>query len=418
MTDRFNSNSDRVSSHQPVRWVRRTGQAAFLMLAGAGLATAGTGALEAVQPRLEKASATTTTVVSADESVAPEAIAVVPDPDDLSTSSSFVAQIVQEVGPAVVRIDATRTVSTSLPDMFQSPQLRQFFGNIPEGQERTEQGLGSGFIVSEDGQILTNAHVVDGADTVLVTLKDGRTFEGQVVGTDPFTDVAVIDIEAEGLPTVALSDSDQLQPGEWAIAIGNPLGLDSTVTVGIVSATGRSSGQVGVADKRVNFIQTDAAINPGNSGGPLLNERGEVIGMNTAIIQNAQGIGFAIPINSVDRIANQLITTGRVDHPFLGIRMVALNAQTRATLNQETNLNVQDEEGILVVEVLPNSPANRAGLRPGDILLNVGGQDVTKAEEVQQRVEAVGIGEDLRLQIRRDGQVQTVTVQPEALSVS
>ncbi|MEL7316651.1 MAG: HhoA/HhoB/HtrA family serine endopeptidase [Cyanobacteria bacterium J06559_3] len=418
MTDRFNSNSDRVSSHQPVRWVRRTGQAAFLMLIGAGLATVGTGALEAVQPRLQQTSGTATTITSA-ESVAPDAIAVVPDTAAMpNTSTSFVAQIVQEVGPAVVRIDATRTVSSGIPDVLRSPQFRQFFGNIPEGQERTEQGLGSGFIVSEDGQIVTNAHVVDGADTVQVTLRDGRTFEGQVVGTDPFTDVAVIDIEADSLPTITLSDSDQLQPGEWAIAIGNPLGLDNTVTVGIVSATGRSSGQVGVSDKRVNFIQTDAAINPGNSGGPLLNERGEVIGMNTAIIQNAQGIGFAIPINSVERIADQLIATGKVDHPFIGIRMVALNDQTRAALDQETNLNLQDEEGILVVEVVPNSPANRAGLQPGDILLNVGGQDVTEANEVQQGVEAAGIGEDLRIQIRRDGQVQTVTVQPEALPVS
>ena len=417
MTDRYNSNSDRVSSQQPVQGVRRTGQAVFLMLVGAGLATVGTGALEAMQPRLGQSLDTTATVASA-ESVNSEAIAAAPTPTDPPTSSSFVAQIVQDVGPAVVRIDATRTVSASLPDVFQSPQFRQFFGNVPEGRERTEQGLGSGFIVSEDGQILTNAHVVDGADTVQVTLRDGRSFEGQVVGTDPFTDVAVIKIETDNLPTVALSDSDQLQPGEWAIAIGNPLGLDNTVTVGIVSATGRSSGQVGVADKRVNFIQTDAAINPGNSGGPLLNERGEVIGMNTAIIQNAQGIGFAIPINSVERIAEQLIATGKVEHPFLGIRMVALNAQTRATLNQQTNLNIQEESGILVVEVMPDSPANQAGLQPGDILLNVGGQDVTTAEDVQQRVEASAVGEDLRIQIRRDGRAQTVTVQPAALPVS
>ncbi|MEM9002822.1 MAG: HhoA/HhoB/HtrA family serine endopeptidase [Cyanobacteria bacterium P01_F01_bin.86] len=420
MKDRSNHNPVSVSSHQPARWVHRTGQAFFLMLIGAGIATAGTGALEAIQSRPESSPRTVTTsqLGTTTTAIAPTVSPSSDAPSEALNSSSFVAQIVQEVGPAVVRIDATRTVATQVPDVFRSPNFRQFFGNLPEGQERTEQGLGSGFILSEDGQILTNAHVVDGADTVQVTLKDGRTFEGQVIGADPFTDVAVIDIEAADLPTIELSDSDQLLPGEWAIAIGNPLGLDNTVTVGIVSATGRSSGQVGVADKRVNFIQTDAAINPGNSGGPLLNERGEVIGMNTAIIQNAQGIGFAIPINSVERIADQLIATGKVDHPYLGIRMVALDTQTRTAINRETNLNVQDETGILVVEVMPNSPANQAGLRPGDILLNVGGQDVTKADEVQQRVEAAPIGEDLPIQIRRNGQIQTITVQPAALPVS
>ena len=418
MKDRFDHNPESVSSQRPARWVQRTGQSLFLMLLGAGLAVVGTGTLNAVQSRSEARPSTTTTAAVSTIAQAPETPTEdVPSTTSIPTSSSFVAQIVQDVGPAVVRIDATRTVSLQVPEVFQNPAFRQFFNNIPEGQERTEQGLGSGFIVSENGQILTNAHVVDGADTVQVTLKDGRTFEGQVVGTDPFTDVAVIDIEANDLPTVALSDSEQLLPGEWAIAIGNPLGLDSTVTVGIVSATGRSSGQVGVADKRVNFIQTDAAINPGNSGGPLLNERGEVIGMNTAIIQNAQGIGFAIPINSVKRIADQLIATGKVDHPFLGIRMVALDAQTRDSINQQTDLNVQDEDGILIVEVVPNSPARKAGLRPGDVLINVGGQPVTEAEDVQQRVEASGIGEDLPLQIRRNGEVQTITVQPEPLPV-
>jgi S1-C subfamily serine protease len=281
-----------------------------------------------------------------------------------------------------------------------------------------EQGVGSGFIVSEDGTIFTNAHVVDGADTVSVTLKDGRVVDGRVVGTDPLTDVAVVDIEADNLPTVPLSSSNELQPGEWAIAIGNPLGLDNTVTVGIVSATGRTSGQVGVADKRVDFIQTDAAINPGNSGGPLLNERGEVIGMNTAIIQNAQGIGFAIPIDAVGRIAEQLVATGRVEHPYVGIRMVALNAQTKDALNAETNLNVQDEEGVLIVEVMPNSPAAKAGLKPGDVLVGVAGTPVTEADEVQQQVEATGIGKDLSLQIRRQGQDQALTVRPEALPVN
>ena len=414
MTDSLDSKPSSASSPTPNRWAQRAGQSLFLMLVGAGLATAGIGALQATQPRLASRPSTTTTAeptvavnptTAADNPIAPP-----------PTTSSFVAQIVQNVGPAVVRIDASRTVVTRLPEVFQNPALRQFFSNVPESQERVEQGVGSGFIVSEDGQILTNAHVVEGSDTVQVTLKDGRILEGQVVGTDPFTDVAVIDIEADNLPTVTLSDSEQLQPGEWAIAIGNPLGLDNTVTVGIVSATGRSSGQVGVSDKRVDFIQTDAAINPGNSGGPLLNERGEVIGMNTAIIQNAQGIGFAIPINSVKRISDQLAATGRVEHPYLGIRMVVLNAQTKTMINQESNLNIQEEEGILIIEVMPNSPAARAGLKPGDILLSANGESVAESADVQQKVESTVIGEELPLQIRRDGQVRTVTVRPEALS--
>lgn len=202
-----------------------------------------------------------------------------------------------------MRIDASKTVTSQTPDVFNDPFFRQFFGSelpTPPGKQ-IERGTGSGFIIGADGRILTNAHVVDGADTVTVTLKDGRTFKGKVLGEDSVTDVAVVKIQANQLPTVALGKSDQLKLGEWAIAIGNPLGLDNTVTTGIISATGRSSSAVGVPDQRVSFIQTDAAINPGNSGGPLLNQRGEVIGMNTAIIQGAQGLGFAIPIDSTLR---------------------------------------------------------------------------------------------------------------------
>ncbi|RZM75438.1 HhoA/HhoB/HtrA family serine endopeptidase [Leptolyngbya iicbica] len=397
------------SSHHPARWVSRTGQSLLLMLAGAGLATAGTGALQAMQPSfLEEPQAQ-----SQPEEAAPST-AIAPRINAPSTSS-FVADIVQEAGQAVVRIDASRTVTSSVPEAFQNPFFQEFFGNMPESQQRVEQGIGSGFIVSEDGTIFTNAHVVDGADTVQVTLKDGRVVDGTVVGTDPLTDVAVIDIDADNLPTVPLSDSNQLQPGEWAIAIGNPLGLDNTVTVGIVSATGRTSGQIGVADKRVDFIQTDAAINPGNSGGPLLNERGEVIGMNTAIIQNAQGIGFAIPINDVGRIAEQLVTNGEVAHPYVGIRMVELTAQNKEAIAAQTGLDVANEEGILIADVVGNSPAARAGLKQGDILVSVGGQPVTEAAEVQNLVEAAGVGQNLSLQVRRNGRVETVTVQPEAL---
>ena len=380
------------------------------MLVGAGLATAGTGALQAMQPRFEVQQSET------EQPAAAPAITAAPTSPAALGTSSFVAAIVQEAGQAVVRIDASRTVTSQVPEAFQNnPFFREFFGDLPESRERVEQGVGSGFIVSEDGTIFTNAHVVEGSDTVQVTLKDGRTVDGRVVGTDPLTDVAVIDIDADNLPTVPLSDSNQLQPGEWAIAIGNPLGLDNTVTVGIVSATGRTSGQIGVADKRVDFIQTDAAINPGNSGGPLLNERGEVIGMNTAIIQNAQGIGFAIPINAVDRIANQLVTTGRVEHPYLGIRMVELNEQTQAAINADTNFNIDADEGVVIVDVVGNSPASKAGLQPGDVLISVDGEPIAAAADVQQKVEETAIGADLTLQISRDGRLRAIAVQPEAI---
>ncbi|MEM6592520.1 MAG: trypsin-like peptidase domain-containing protein, partial [Cyanobacteria bacterium P01_C01_bin.73] len=246
----------------------------------------------------------------------PPVIAQLPGTGQLlqNQSPNFIAEAVEQVGPAVVRIDAARTVTRRVPSVFNDPFFREFFGgfNLPEQPStRVEQGTGSGFIVESNGTILTNAHVVAGADRVIVTLRDGREFPGEVIGEDSLTDVAVIRVQASGLPTVSIGNSDRIRPGEWAIAIGNPLGLDNTVTAGIISATGRSSTQVRIPDKRVSFIQTDAAINPGNSGGPLLNQRGEVIGMNTAIIGGAQGLGFAIPINTAQAIANELIANGR-----------------------------------------------------------------------------------------------------------
>lgn len=217
-------------------------------------------------------------------------IAQLPSAPIGNTDTNFVSSAVEKTGSAVVRIDSTRTV--------RNPYT---YGR------RVARGTGSGFIIRSNGLILTNAHVVGGADTVSVTLKNGRSFTGRVLGQDRATDVAVVQIQANNLPVVSLGNSDQLKPGEWAIAIGNPLGLDNTVTVGIISATDRTSRALGSRNREVGFIQTDAAINPGNSGGPLLNQRGQVIGVNTAIIQGAQGLGFAIPINLAQQIANQLI---------------------------------------------------------------------------------------------------------------
>jgi S1-C subfamily serine protease len=326
---------------------------------------------------------------------------------------------VEKVGPAVVRIDASRTVS-DLPNSFQNPFFRRFFGeNEMPSSERVEQGTGSGFIISTDGQLITNAHVVEGADVVTVTLKDGRTFDGKVMGVDPITDVAAVKIEAAGLPTVSLGTTTNLIPGQWAIAIGNPLGLDNSVTAGIISATGRSSDQVGIPDRRVRFIQTDAAINPGNSGGPLLNDRGEVIGINTAIRANAQGLGFAIPIETGQRIAQQLFAKGKAEHPYLGIEMIDLTAQRRDQLNQdeELNLNVTADKGVLIVRVADQAPAMTAGILAGDIVTKVNGVPVPTASNVQEQIEATQIGQEVAIEVQRNNQVLTLQVRPIAFPV-
>jgi len=259
--------------------------------------------------------------------------------------------------------------------------------------------------------------VVDGADSVTVTLKDGRTFKGRVQGEDPVTDVAVIQIEANKLPTLALGNSDALQPGEAVIAIGNPLGLNNTVTSGILSATGRSSSDIGASDKRVDYIQTDAAINPGNSGGPLLNAGGEVIGMNTAIIRGAQGLGFAIPINTAQRIAQQLIATGKVDHPYLGIQMVTLTPEIKERINTKIGINLAVDKGVLLVDVVKNSPASAAGLKQGDVIQRIDNQPVSTIDDVQKLVEKSKIGNPLQVQVLRNGQTAQLAVKPAPLPV-
>ena len=334
---------------------------------------------------------------------------------------NFIATAVQKVSPAVVRIDASRNISAGLPENLNNPLLRRFFGNKERENpqtvpERIERGTGSGFIIASDGRLITNAHVVNGAEKVQVTLKDGTSYQGRVLGTDSITDVAVIKIEATDLPIVSFGNADDLTPGEWAIAIGNPLGLDNTVTVGIVSALDRSSSQVGVPDKRVRFIQTDAAINPGNSGGPLLNSQGEVIGMNTAIRADAQGLGFAIPIETAQRIADQLFAKGEADHPYLGVHMVNLNQETKAEINssQEFDFKITESAGVLVVKVIPRSPAAKSGFQPGDVISQVGNLGVTTSLQVQEQVDSSEIGTELEVKIIRDGKAKTLKVKPGA----
>jgi len=333
---------------------------------------------------------------------------------------NFIATAVQRVGPAVVRIDASRQISSRLPENLKHPLLRRFFGDDRDTSgavpDKVERGTGSGFIIGSDGRLITNAHVVDGAERVQVTLKDGQVYEGKVVGIDSVTDVAVVKIAAKDLPTASLGKGENLTPGEWAIAIGNPLGLDNTVTVGIISALGRSSTQVGVPDKRVEFIQTDAAINPGNSGGPLLNSQGEVIGINTAIRADAQGLGFAIPIETAQRIAEQLFAKGKADHPYLGIHMVTLDDQAKEemSLNSELEFDIPQDEGVLVVRVIPKSPAAKGGLKPGDVINKVGDRSVKTSLQVQEQVETSEIGSALEVEVLREGKVKTIKVKPSA----
>jgi S1-C subfamily serine protease len=325
---------------------------------------------------------------------------------------NFIAIAAQKVGPAVVKIDAAFASSSAEEEENQSTLPKS--PDDSRKVERIEKGTGSGFILSTDGKIVTNAHVVAGAERVKVTLKDGRVLSGKVMGIDRVTDVAVVKVDAQGLPTVQLGESEKLLPGEWAIAIGNPLGLDNTVTVGIVSATGRTSSQVGIPDKRVSFIQTDAAINPGNSGGPLLNARGEVIGINTAIRARAQGLGFAIPIRTAMRISDRLFAKGKVDHPYLGVEMVPLTAELKEGIAKEPSLRskVTAEKGALVTMVMPKSPAETSGIRPGDVIIKVADRQIETPQDVQQQVEATEIGENLKLEVSREGDVKSFQIKP------
>lgn len=343
--------------------------------------------------------------------------------DSTVGSKSFVTSAVNRVGPAVVRIDTERTLTRRLPDpVFEDPFFRRFFGDDFSGQRPTERllGLGSGVIIDASGEILTNAHVVNQADKVTVTLKDGRTFEGKVQGADEVTDLAVIKIEASGndLPVAPLGDSSAVQVGDWAIAVGNPVGLDNTVTLGIISTLKRTSADVGIPNKRVEFIQTDAAINPGNSGGPLLNASGEVIGINTAIRADAMGIGFAIPIDKAKTIKDQLIRGQKVPHPYIGVQTASLTPQLAQQNNNDPNSPIQIPEikGVLVVRVLPNTPAAAAGLRRADVIVQIDGQDITTAQQLQSLVDNSRVGQVLQLKIQRGGQDQVLAVRTAQLA--
>ena len=337
---------------------------------------------------------------------------------------SFVAMAVQRVVPAVVRIDTERRVPISgLNPMLLDPLLRETMGDLPSTQR--QHGQGSGVVIATKPEenhalVLTNAHVVDGADSVEVTLADGNSLTGTVSGSDSITDLALVTLRSEDVPIQAaqLGDSASLEVGDWAIALGNPYGLDSTVTLGIISNLHRSMASLGFTDKRLELIQTDAAINPGNSGGPLVNAAGEVIGINTLVRSGpGAGLGFAIPINLARQVAMLLENQGEITHPYLGIEMVQLTRQRARQHNADPNtfLKLPEREGALVRRVVEASPAERAGLRRGDLVLGADHQTVHEPAELLALVEASRVGQPLWLHIQRGEQEFQLEVTPEAL---
>ncbi len=330
--------------------------------------------------------------------------------DILSRTGQAMAEVVAVVRPAVVNISTTRTIKTpglSHP-YFDDPFFKRFFGddfnNMRKKREHKTANLGSGVIVDKNGFILTNNHVIKGADEIIIKLSDRREFRGKVVGTDPKTDIAVIKIDAERLPVVRWGDSDKLRVGETVIAVGNPFGLNQTVTSGIVSATGRAN--VGIADYE-DFIQTDAAINPGNSGGALVNIRGEIIGINTAIFSTSggyQGIGFAIPSNMARSVLENLVKKGKVIRGWLGITVQQLTPE----LSKQFNL--KDEKGVLVADVAEQSPAYKAGIKRGDVIVEFEGREINDPATIRNIAANLPPGKEATVKLITNGSLKTAKV--------
>jgi periplasmic serine protease, Do/DeqQ family len=324
-------------------------------------------------------------------------------------SGNPVAAIAKKSSPAVVNIDTKTMVRQSFSPFGNDPFFRQFFGDEMDRFSRVVpmEGKGSGFIASSDGMILTNSHVVDGADSVTVTLSDGRRFDAEVVGKDPTYDLAVIRIKASNLPVLKMGDSDRTQVGEWVVAIGNPFGLEHTVTVGVISAKNRS-----IRLEKLNFdgfFQTDAAINPGNSGGPLINLDNQVIGINTAIVPYAQGIGFAIPINVAKQVMNDLVKFGRVKRAWLGVYMQPVTADIIEAFGLKSG------DGALVSDVMPNSPAEKAGIQRGDVIKRFQGVPVKTPDELSKAVRKQVAGDVAKIEIVREGKTMSLSIRLEEL---
>jgi len=338
-----------------------------------------------------------------------------PKTDKLTTARSLgqaFVEVAKKVQPAVVNVTTEKTI-TMKPwerfgdDFFKGSPFEDFFRGFGSPRERgkeyrqKQRSGGSGVIVDKEGYILTNNHVVEGADKVKVRLNDGREFTATMKGQDPRTDLAVLHIKAKDLPAAILGDSDKLEVGEWAIAIGSPFGLEHTVTVGVISAKGRSGLGTGTYE---DFIQTDASINPGNSGGPLINIDGEVIGINAMIIQPGTGIGFAIPINMAKQILNDLIKQGKVVRPWLGISVQDL------TPEMMEYFKVKEKEGVLVGQVYPGTGAEKAGLASGDIIKSVDDKVIKNVNELVKEIQKKKVGQKVKLNIIRDGKAMTIEV--------
>ena len=311
-------------------------------------------------------------------------------PELLSTQKAFSA-VAKQVTPCVVNISTISKKKTVQPFFEMNPFFEDFFG---APQTRRDKSLGSGFIISKDGYIVTNDHVVRDAESVQVKLSNDKVYDARVVGGDQKTDIAVIKINAADLPAVVLGDSEKLEVGQWAIAIGNPFGLERSMTVGVISATGRSN--VGI-ETYENFIQTDASINPGNSGGPLLNIHGEVIGINTAIVAAGQGIGFAIPIAMAKPIFTQILQKGSVSRGYMGVTIQPV------TEDLARSFGLKQARGALVNDVLKGGPAEKAGIRQGDVIIAFNGSEVKDPSHLQRLVAEQGVGKTARVTIFRDG---------------
>jgi len=315
---------------------------------------------------------------------------------NLYSNKSFITKAVERTGSAVVTIDTQRYVKkrnfSRSSQLFIDPYFERFFGlDLPnENRPRIEQNQGSGFIFA-DGLVMTNAHVVNGSDKVIVGLTNGKKLNAKLIGQDFFTDLAVLEIEGKGpWPKAKLGNSAKIKVGDWAIAVGNPFGLENTVTLGIISNLNRNVTQLGIYDKKLELIQTDAAINPGNSGGPLLNSDGEVIGINTLIRSGpGAGLSFAIPINKAKEIAYQLINNGKVIHPMIGISL------TNESSFEENNNSVK------VSYVVPNSPAEKSGIKVNDIIIKVGNKDIKKSADVISQISNNGINKQIKILLKR-----------------
>ena len=336
-----------------------------------------------------------------------------------SENHNFVSTAIKNVAPAVVKIDTERLVERQQFDpTLLDPLLRDLLGEPGIGPDR-ERGQGSGVIINENGLVLTNAHVVERVDDVSVTLADGTICDGQVLGTDVVTDLALVKIQESTYSHFApLGNSEDLEVGDWAIALGTPYGLEKTVTLGIVSSLHRDINSLGFSDKRLDLIQTDAAINPGNSGGPLINSIGEVIGINSLVRSGpGAGLGFAIPINLAKNVSDQLLKNGEVIHPYLGVQLISLNPRMAKEHNHDPNSIVQlpERNGALIQSVIPNSPAEKAGLRRGDLVIAAENVSIEEPKALLDQVEKAQIGKVFLLNVLRDNKEIQINIKPEPL---